>query len=115
MRLKRPFRNVCEKFHLTYELEGAQRAVDFLTRYYGVRRLELIVDGRKVVTTRTHKKYAAHYYKNKAYFVRRFLTKPTVLHETFHHLISAKIIDLPLGKEERMAEEFAKFVMKRKL
>jgi hypothetical protein len=113
MRLRLPSRKVCERFHFTYELEGCQKAVNYLTRYYGVRRLKLVVGGRRVMAKRTHKKYAAHYYRNRAYFVRRFLNKRTVLHELYHHIVDAKRITMPLGEEERKAEEFAREVMKR--
>jgi len=112
MRLRFPSRKVCQRFDLIYETQGCQRAVNYLTRCYEVGRLALIIDGRKVVTTKAHKKYAAHYYKNKAYFVRRYLSKRTVLHEVFHHLVDQKQITMPLRQEERNAERFARFIMK---
>jgi hypothetical protein len=115
MRLRFPSRKACRLFHLTYELEGAQRAVNYLTRYYRVKRLKLVVDGRKVIATRAHKKYAAHYYRSRAYFVKKFLKRKIVLHELFHHLIDQKQITMPLRQEERDAERFARFVMKKRL
>lgn len=114
MRLRLPSKTTCEKFFLAYELKGCQEAVNYLTRYYGVRRLKLIVDGRKVLTTKAHKKYAAHYYKNKAYFVRRFLNKRIVLHELYHHLIDGKGITMPLRQEEKNAERFARAIMRKR-
>ena len=48
MKIRIPSKKVCEKFHLTYELEGARKAVDVLTEYYGIRRMRIIVDGRRV-------------------------------------------------------------------
>lgn len=114
MRLRFPSRKVCQRFALIYETQGCQRAVDYLTQYYGVRRLKLIIDGRKVITTKTHKKYAAHYYRNKAYFVRRFLNRSTVLHELFHHLVEAKRLTMPLYEEERRADEFGRKFMRRR-
>jgi hypothetical protein len=44
-----PRKKVRENFLLTYELEGCQKAVDFLTKeYYKVRRMRVILNGRKV-------------------------------------------------------------------
>jgi hypothetical protein len=97
-----------------YELKGAQRGANVLTSYYGVRRLKLVVDGRKVLTTKAHKKYMAHYYRSSAYFVKRFFNKPTVLHELYHHIVDAKRITMRLREEERNAERFARFVMKKR-
>ena len=49
MKIRMPSKKVCEKFHLTYELKGAQKAVNILTEYYGIRRMKIIVDGRRVM------------------------------------------------------------------
>ena len=43
-----PSRKVREEFRLTYELKGVQKAVDMLSRYYGIRRVKIVVDGRRV-------------------------------------------------------------------
>lgn len=48
MKVRIPSKRVCERFHLTYELEGAKRGVDVLTKYYGIGRMEIVVDGRRV-------------------------------------------------------------------
>lgn len=42
-----PSKRFCERFHSTYELKGVQRAVDLLSRYYGIRRMKIVVDGRR--------------------------------------------------------------------
>jgi hypothetical protein len=47
MRLN-PSKKICEEFRLSYELKGAQNAINFLSNYYGIRRMKIIVDGRKV-------------------------------------------------------------------
>jgi hypothetical protein len=80
-----PSRKVCEEFWITYDLKGCQKAVDFLTRHYGIRRMKIVLDGKKV-----HKKswLACYYYdQHTAYFKKRGLTKRYVLHELYHHIV----------------------------
>lgn len=108
MRVRVPRRKVREKFLLIYELEGCQKAVNYLTRYYGIRKMKIIVDGRRVMRTKTHKTYSAHYYRNRAYFSKRGLTKRTVLHELYHHLIGTKGLKMPLREEEKEVNNYAK-------
>ena len=43
-----PSKRIYEEFRLIYELKGAQRAVNLLARYYGIRRMKIVVDGRRV-------------------------------------------------------------------
>jgi len=106
MRIRIPCRKVREKFLLIYELEGCQKAVDFLTKYYGIRRMRIIVDGRRVMRTRTHKTYSAHYYRNKAYFTKRGLNKRNVLHELYHHIVYVEGWDMLVGQEESQANKY---------
>jgi len=108
MRVRVPSRKVREKFLLIYELEGCQKAVDFLTKYYGIRRMRIVLDGRRVMRTKAHKTYLAHYYKNKAYFTKRGLTKRTILHELYHHIADAYGLDMALSEEERGANRFSR-------
>jgi hypothetical protein len=108
MRLRFPSRSVCERFHLTYELEGAQKGANLLTSYYRVKRMKVVVDGRRV-----SKGYYAEYYRNNAYFKRREIRKRLVLHELYHHIVEAKGIVMASKKEEMLADEFARKVMKR--
>jgi len=108
MRVRVPSRKVREKFLLIYELEGCQKAVDFLTKYYGIRRMRIVLDGRRVMRTKAHKTYLAHYYKNKAYFTKRGLTKRTILHELYHHLIYVNDLEMTATREERDANGYAK-------
>jgi hypothetical protein len=48
MRIRIPRKKVRERFLLIYELEGCQKATDFLTEYYGIRRMKIVLNGRKV-------------------------------------------------------------------
>ena len=84
-----------------YELKGAPRAVDFLARYYGVRRMKIVVDGRRVGG-----KYLAVYEDNVAYFKKHSLKKRIVLHEFYHHLAYNKLVSS--DGEEKKAREYAR-------
>lgn len=110
MRMRIPSRNVCERFHLTYELEGAQKGTNVLTRFYRVGRMKVVVDSRRV-----SKGYSAEYLGNRAFFKRREIRKRLVLHELYHHIVEAKRLTMPLHEEERRAEEFARKVMRRRV
>jgi hypothetical protein len=103
MRVRVPRRKVREGFLLIYELEGCQKAVDFLTRYYGIRRMRIVLNGRKVGNGDV-----ACYERNKAYFTKKGLTKRTILHELYHHLIYVNGLDMTKTKEERAANNYAK-------
>jgi len=76
MRIRVPSKKVCEKFLLIYELEGCQKAVDFLTEYYRVRRMRIMFDGRRVGNGDI-----AVYFQNRAYFTKKGLNKQTIIHE----------------------------------
>jgi hypothetical protein len=103
MRIRVPRWKVRERFLLTYELQGCQRAVDFLTEYYCVRRMRIILDGRKV-----GKGCSAWYLENRAYFKKKGLKRRTVLHEFYHHLAYSKGLDTPYRIEEKEANNYAK-------
>jgi len=104
-----PSKKVCEEFYLTYELKGAQKAIDIVSRYYGIRRMKVVVDGRKVGNG-----YEACYNDNFAYFKKRGLNKRNVLHEFYHHL--AYVFDWSMSDkmEEREANRYSKTFMIRK-
>jgi hypothetical protein len=106
MRIRIPSRKIRERFLLIYELEGCQKAVDFLTKYYRVRRMRIILNGRKVGNGDS-----AVYFKNKAYFTKRGLNKQNVLHELYHHVADIKRLEMSLAKEEREASKFARAVL----
>jgi hypothetical protein len=78
-------------------------AVDFLAEYYGVRKMKIILDGRKVGNGDV-----AVYFQNRAYFSKRGLKKRTVLHELYHHLVYVNGLDISKRTEERDADRFAR-------
>jgi len=83
-------------------------AVDLLTRYYGIRKMRIIFNGRKVGNG-----CIASYFQNRAYFTKKGLTKRTVLHEFYHHLVYVNRLDMPKAKEERAANSYSKAFMSR--
>jgi hypothetical protein len=93
---------VRERFLITYELEGCQEAIDFLTEHYGVRRMKIILNGRKVGNGNV-----AVYFQNKAYFTKKGLRRRTVLHELYHHLVRAKGFAHANQIEEKEANAYA--------
>lgn len=50
----------------------------------------------------------AVYFQNRAYFTKRGLTKRTVLHELYHHLVYANNLGMSDTKEERAANKYAR-------
>jgi len=103
MKIRLPSRRIRERFFLIYELEGCQKAVDFLTEHYGVRRMRIVLNGRKVGNGDI-----AVYFENKAYFTKRGLTKRTILHELYHHLVNVNGLDMTKTTEERAANNYAR-------
>lgn len=109
MRIRVPSKKVRERFLLIYELEGCQKAVNFLTEYYGIRRMKVILDGKKMGNRDN-----AFYVQNRAYFTKRGLNKRTVLHELCHHLFCVNDLDLLEKTEERAANNYVRdFLSKR--
>ena len=104
-----PPKKVCEEFYLTYELKGAQKAVDLLSRYYGIRRMKIIVNGRMV-----GKGNEACYYECTAYFKKMGLNKRNVLHEFYHHFAKFYNLDLSDSKEERNANRYSRMLLKKR-
>ena len=109
MKIRMPSRKVCRDFRLTYELKGAQRGADILTRYYGIRRMRIILDGRRVGNGNE-----AIHWEGKAFFTKRGLNKRNVLHELYHHIVEKKRVKMIRTIEEREACRFAREVMKKK-
>jgi len=101
-----PSKRIIKKFLLTYELKGCQKAIDFLTEYYKIRRMKIVVDGRRVGNGDE-----ACYYENKAYFTKKGLNKRNVLHELYHHLAYVNDWDMSERMEERKANAYARKVM----
>jgi hypothetical protein len=107
LRIRIPSKRIRERFLIVYELEGCQKAVNFLTDYYGTRRIKIILNGKKV-----GKHNIALYYENKAYFTKKGLKKRTVLHELYHHLVCSKGIETSSGTEEKEANNYAREYLK---
>jgi hypothetical protein len=103
MRIRLPSKKAREKFLIIYELEGCQKAVNFLTDYYHIRRMRIILDGRRVP-----RKCCGVYFENKACLKREGLKRSVVLHETYHHLVEAKGLEMPIRKEEKEAAIYAR-------
>jgi hypothetical protein len=55
----------------------------------------------------------AVYFQNRAYFTKRGLTKSTILHELYHHLVYSNDLDIAIRKEEEEANLFAKKILNR--
>jgi hypothetical protein len=104
--VKLPPKRVQAKFLIIYELEGCQKAVNYLTKYYSVRRMRIILNGKRV-----KKGWVAWYDDNQACFKKSGLGKRIVLHELYHHLIEAKKLDMALRIEEREAKNYARLFL----
>lgn len=107
--VKLPPKRVQAKFLIICELEGCQKAVNFLTEYYGVRKMKIVLDSKKV-----GKNYLGSYLKNTACFKKDGLSKRIALHELYHYLIEVRSIEIPLRTEEKEANHYAKSFLKNK-
>jgi hypothetical protein len=103
MKIRGPSKKICEEFRLVYELEGCQKGVDYLTKYYGIRRMRIVLDGRKVGSGDI-----ADYFQNRAYFTKKGLNKRTVLHELYHHLVYVNGLEMSQRPEEKAASSYAR-------
>jgi len=103
MRRLIPPKKVREGFLLAYELKGCQKAVNFLTEYFGIRKMKILLDGRKVGNGD-----AACYENYVAYFTKRGLNKRNALHELCHHIAEVNGLEMSETKEEREANGYAK-------
>jgi hypothetical protein len=65
--------------------------------------MKVILDGKSV-----GKGYSGYYLTNRAFFTKRGLTKRIILHELYHHLIDSKGLEMPVRKEEKEANMYAK-------
>lgn len=89
MRIRVPPKRIREQFILTYELFGCQKGVGFLSKYYGIKKMKIILNGKKL-----GRGYEAFYLHDKAYFSKRSLNKMNVLHEFYNHLVEAKGLEM---------------------
>jgi hypothetical protein len=79
-----------------------------LARAYGIKRMKIILNGRKVGNGDD-----ACYFESKAYFSKKGLNKSTILYELYHHLIEAKGLEMPYRKKEKEANNYtSEFVKK---
>ena len=109
MGIRLPSKKIRERFLLIYEFKGCQKAVDFLTKYYSVRRMIIELNGRKVGNG-----CLASYFENKAYFTKRGSTKRTILHELYHHLVYANGVEMSQRMEEKAANNYARDFLDRR-
>jgi hypothetical protein len=93
---------------LTYEPEDCQRAVNFLTKYCGIRRMRIVLNGRRVGNGDE-----VCYDRNVAYFTKKGLNKSNVLHELYHHLACLNKWSMSEKREETESNEYARKVLKR--
>jgi hypothetical protein len=105
--VKLPPPRIREKFLIIYELEGCKTAVNYLSKYYSVKRMRIVLNSKKV-----KKKCLALYYKNCAYFKKEGFRKRIVLHEFYHHLIEYNNLDLTSNLEEKEANSYAREFLK---
>ena len=103
MRINVPPKRVREKFLITYELYGAQKGVNCLTEYYHIRKMRIVLDGK-----RTGKSCVAFYENGKATFWKSSLNKQNVIHEFYHHLLFTKGFELQERVEEKEANVYVK-------
>jgi hypothetical protein len=103
-----PSKRIIEKFLLIYELKGCQEAVDYLTKYYGIRRMRIVLNGRKVGNGDE-----ACYENCIAYFTKRGSKKSNVLHELYHHLAYVNEWEMSERREETEANEYARKILRR--
>lgn len=108
MKIHVPSKKVCERFYLTYELEGAQKGVDVLTEYYRIQRMKIILDGRKVT-----KGHQCDYFEGVACFTKKGLNRRNVLHELYHHIVNSKDLEISEKREEREASRFVREIMRK--
>jgi hypothetical protein len=105
--VKLPPRRVQEKFLIIYELEECQKAVNYLTKYYGVKRMRIILNGKRV-----RKTWVAWYLENEACFKKNGFGKRIVLHELYHHLVGVRSLEMTLRIEEKEANDYARRFLK---
>lgn len=107
MRIPVPPKRIRERFLIIYEREGCQRAVNYLTEYYGVRKMKVILDGKRVGRRKSNG-WIASYRKGKAFFTKQGFKRRLVLHEFYHHLVAMKGLEMTLGEEEKNARSYSR-------
>jgi hypothetical protein len=101
--VKLPSQKIRNTFLLIYEFKGCQKATNYLSEYYSIKKIKLLYKNKSIT------KYTiAWYSQDKAYLTNKGLKKRVVLHEFYHHLIKCKNIDLKLKQEEKEATLYAR-------
>ena len=103
-----PSKRICEEFYLAYELKGAQRAVNLLTKYYKIRKMKIIVNGHKVGN---NNKASYNYTNYTAFFKKNGINRFNVLHELYHHIANVENWEFSDKREEREADKYAKKIL----
>jgi len=70
--------------------------------------MKIRLNGRKVGNGNV-----ASYFENKTYFTKRGLTKRTILHELYHHLVYVSGLDMPQRMEEKGANSYVRDFLNR--
>ena len=107
MRIRVPRKRIRAEFNLIYEIQGCQRAINYLSKFYRIPRMRIIVNGRK-----TGKTCVAFYEDGKATFRKSSLNKENVTHEFFHHLVNCRRLKMAEREEEKEANVFAREFLK---
>ena len=108
MKIRIPSKKVCQDFHLTYELKGAEKAVKVLTEYYEIPKMKIILNGRRVMRA-----CECDYFEGIACFTKKGLNKRNVIHEVYHHIVENNGLEMSWRKEEMEAGRFVREVMKK--
>ncbi len=74
MKIRVPPKRIREEFILTCELKGSQKGINLLSEHYGIKRMRVILDGRRV-----GKGDLACYQNNKARAFQTVLLQNNVL------------------------------------
>ena len=107
MRIRVPCKRIRAEFNLIYETQGCQHAINYLSKFYRIPRMRIIVNGRK-----TGKTCVAFYEDGKATFRKSSLNKVNVTHEFFHHLVNCRRLKMAEREEEKEANIFARESLK---
>jgi hypothetical protein len=107
LRIRIPPKRIRERFKIVYELEGAQRAVDYLCKFYKVRRMRVILDGKRVGARKSNG-WLACYSEGKAFFTKSGLNRKNILHEFYHFLVDMNGLEMSAREEEKEANNYAK-------
>lgn len=107
-----PPKEVCRDFLWLYKYVGMQEACNLLTGYYGIRKMKVVTDSKKVKKKIGRKRWYACYCpdERKAYFKRS--RRRDVLHEMFHHIVEVKKLKMEKN-EDRAADSFTKEILSR--